>query len=126
MYSVQELLLAALIIAVCLYLGNTAGKWLFGKNSKLEAQRKAALSLAIAMREYGLTWLPQMLEDFAVADVSDMIEKMHDMAKLVQSGNGTIMQDLEKTYERVLDKKLATPEGLALIKAKIATVEPKK
>jgi hypothetical protein len=126
MYSVQELLMAVLIIGACLYVGNFVGKWLFGKNAKLEQYRKAALRLSIAMREFGLTWLPQPFEDFAIGNGDDLIEKMHDMFKLVESGTDAIMQDLEATFERVLDKKLSTPEGLALIKAKIVAVEPKK
>jgi hypothetical protein len=126
MFGFQEILWTVIVVALCVYLGSVAGKWLFGKNSKLDEQKKAALSLAISLRQYGLTWLPAMLEDFAITNVTDMIQKMHDMAKVVQAGNDAILKDLEATYERVLDKKLSTPEGLALIKAKISAVEPKK
>jgi hypothetical protein len=42
---------------------------------------------------------------------------------LVESGNDAIEKELESTYENVLDKKLATPEGMALVKAKIAVIE---
>jgi hypothetical protein len=52
-----------------------------------------------------------------------MVEKIHDVAKLVESGSDAIEKELEQTYENVLDRKLATPEGLALIKAKIAEIE---
>jgi hypothetical protein len=58
-----------------------------------------------------------------VGDVSDLLTKIHDLAKLVEAGNDAIEKDLEATYENVLDKKLATPEGMALIKAKIAVIE---
>ena len=34
-----------------------------------------------------------------------------------------IIKELEQTYENVLARKLATPEGLAYIKAKIAELE---
>lgn len=34
-----------------------------------------------------------------------------------------IIKELEQTYENVLARKLATPEGLAYIKAKIAEIE---
>jgi len=115
------------LFVVCLYLGCVAGKWLFGKSNKvsgqLAAQKKAALTLAITLREYGLKLLPAILEDFAVFDVADMVAKMHDTAKLVDAGSDAILKDLEATYERVLDKKLSQPEGLALVKAKIAAIE---
>jgi hypothetical protein len=66
------------------------------------------------------------LEDFAVGDVEDMVEKIHDVAKLVESGSDAIEKELEQTYENVLAKKLATPEGMALIKAKIAEIDGAK
>jgi len=58
-----------------------------------------------------------------VGDVQDMVEKIHDVAKLVESGSDAIEKELEQTYENVLARKLATPEGMALIKAKIAEIE---
>jgi hypothetical protein len=67
--------------------------------------------------------LPQLLEDFAVGDVQDMVEKIHDVCKVVDAGSDAIVKELEQTYENVLAKKLATPEGLAYIKAKIAEIE---
>jgi hypothetical protein len=63
------------------------------------------------------------LEDFAVGDAQDMVEKIHDVAKLVESGSDAIEKELEQTYENVLGRKLGTPEGMALIKAKIAEIE---
>jgi len=51
------------------------------------------------------------------------VEKIHDVAKLIDSGSDAILRELEATYENVLAKKLATPEGLAYIKAKIAELE---
>jgi len=58
-----------------------------------------------------------------VGDVQDMVEKIHDLAKLVEAGSDAIEKELEATYENVLARKLASPEGLALIKAKIAALE---
>lgn len=79
--------------------------------------------LAAKLRDNGLKLLPSLLEDFAVGDVQDMVEKIHDVAKLVESGSDAIEKELEQTYENVLARKLATPEGMALIKAKIAEIE---
>ena len=58
-----------------------------------------------------------------MGDVNDLLQKIHDTAKLVESGSDAIEKELEATYENVLDKKLATPEGMALVKAKIAEIE---
>jgi hypothetical protein len=79
--------------------------------------------LAGILRDNGLRLLPALLEDFAVGDVQDMVEKIHDVCKIVDAGSDAILKELEQTYENVLARKLATPEGLAYIKARIAEVE---
>ena len=112
-----------LAVAVCVLVGRDLGKWLFGANEKLMTKKRAAQKLATVLRDSGLKLLPALLEDFAVGDVHDMVEKIHDVAKLIDSGSDAILRELEATYENVLARKLATPEGLAYIKAKIAEVE---
>jgi hypothetical protein len=113
-----------LAAVACVFVGREVGKWLFGKNEALTTKKRDAQVLAIKLREAGLKLLPALLEDFAVGDVNDLLQKIHDTAKLVESGNDAIEKELEATYESVLDKKLATPAGLALVKAKIAAIEP--
>ena len=113
-----------ILAAVCAVLvGREVGKRLFDVNAKLMAKKRAAQVLAAKLRDNGLKLLPSLLEDFAVGDVEDMVEKIHDVAKLVESGSDAIEKELEQTYENVLARKLATPEGMALIKAKIAEIE---
>ena len=112
-----------LAAVVAVLVGREVGKWLFDENAKLMAKKRAAQVLAAKLRDNGLKLLPALLEDFAVGDVQDMVEKIHDVAKLVESGSDAIEKELEQTYENVLAKKLATPEGMALIKAKIADIE---
>ena len=112
-----------LAVVVAVLVGREVGKWLFGENAKLMQKKRAAQVLAGKLRDNGLKLLPTLLEDFAVGDVQDMVEKIQDVAKLVESGSDAIEKELEATYENVLAKKLATPEGMALIKAKIADIE---
>jgi hypothetical protein len=112
-----------LAAVVAVLVGREVGKWLYGENTKLMAKKRAAQVLAAKLRDNGLKLLPSLLEDFAVGDVQDMVEKIHDVAKLVESGSDAIEKELEQTYENVLARKLATPEGMALIKAKIAEIE---
>ena len=112
-----------LAVVVAVLVGREVGKWLFGENAKLMQKKRAAQVLAGKLRAAGLKWIPALLEDFAVGDVQDMVEKIHDLAKLVESGSDAIEKELATTYENVLAKKLASPEGLAYIKAKIAEIE---
>ena len=119
----MNLLVVILAVVACVLAGREIGKWLFGKNEVLTSKKRDAQVLAIKLRAAGLKLLPVLLEDFAVGDVNDLLEKIHDISKLVESGNDAIEKELESTYENVLDKKLATPEGMALVKAKIAVIE---
>lgn len=112
-----------LAVVVAVLIGREVGKWLFGENAKLMQKKRAAQVLSGKLRAAGLKWIPALLEDFAVGDVQDMVEKIHDLAKLVEAGSDAIEKELETTYENVLAKKLASPEGLAYIKAKIAVIE---
>jgi len=112
-----------LAVAVAVLVGREVGKWLFGTNEKLMTKKRAAQKLAGILRDNGLRLLPALLEDFAVGDVQDMVEKIHDVCKIVDAGSDAILKELEQTYENVLTRKLATPEGLAYIKARIAEVE---
>jgi hypothetical protein len=112
-----------LAAVVCVFVGREVGKLLFGANKDLIAKKRAALTLATKLRDAGLKLLPSLLEDFSVGGVDDLLQKIHDTAKLVESGSDAIEKELEQTYENVLAKKLAAPEGMALIKAKIAEIE---
>jgi len=111
----------AVIVAICA--GREIGKWLFGQNAKLMEKKRAAQVLAGKLRAAGMKWIPKWLEAFVLGDVQDMVEQIHDLAKLVEAGNDAIEKELEATYENVLAKKLACPEGLAYVKAKIAELE---
>lgn len=112
-----------LAVVVAVLVGREVGRWLFGQNATLMQKKRAAQVLAGKLRAAGLKWIPALLEDFAVGDVQDMVEKIHDLAKLVEAGSDAIEKELEATYESVLTRKLASPEGLAYIKAKIAEIE---
>ena len=112
-----------LAVVVAVLVGREVGKWLFGQNAKLMQKKRAAQVLAGKLRENGLRLLPAILEDFAVGDVQDMVEKIHDVAKVVEAGSDAIEKELGGIYERVLDAKLRQPEAVALIKAKIAALE---
>jgi len=112
-----------LTVVVAVLVGREVGRWLFGQNAKLQEKKKAAQVLATELRANGLRLIPSVLDDFVRADVADMIEKVHEVGKLVEAGSDAIKRELQGVYERVLDAKLKQPEGLALIKAKIASLE---
>lgn len=118
----MNLLVLVLIVVACLLVGREVGKLVFPKKEGPSAKRSAQ-SLAIALREAGLRKLPEVLEEFVVGDVPDLLKNIISLAQLVKSGNDTILKELEGTFERVLDAKLRTPEGRAVVKAKVEEVE---
>ena len=117
------LVICVLAAVVCILVGREIGKWLFSENEKLAAKKQAAQLLSTKLRENGLKRLPAMLDAFATGSLNKFLVQLEDLAKLVESGSDAIEKELEATYENVLANKLATPEGMALIKAKIAQIE---
>lgn len=112
-----------LALVVALFAGREVGKWLFGKSEKLTEKKRSAQKLAGILRENGLKLLPALLEDFAVGDVNDMVDKIQDLCKIIDAGNDAILKELSATFDNVLAKKLATPEGRMLLKSKLAEME---
>ena len=112
-----------LIAAACVLVGRELVKLLpkFGK--KTSSVKRAAQSLAIALREVGLRKLPEVLEELVVGDVPSLLENIQSLAKLVHEGHDTILKELDGTFNRVLEAKLRTPEGRAVIKARVEEIE---
>ena len=119
-------ILMVLIVILCVAIGIALGKKLFPKMAKIPTLKRDALKLANKLREFGLVMAPNALDDMVVGDVTDFIARIHAIAQVIEAGDDAIMHELESTFDRVLDKKLANPSGLALIKAKVNEVEARK
>jgi len=104
--------------------GAYGAKWAFGKDTEVEARRRAAFQLAGTLKVYGLNKIPAFLGDYAVGDYSGMFEQIHDLAKLALSGDDAILKEFDQVYANVLNAKLGTPEGRALLAAKLAAATP--
>ena len=80
--------------------------------------------MAAKLRDAGLKLIPQLLDDFVIGDWQDAADRIHEFARLVEvGGDAAITKELDGTFSNMLDAKLATPEGLALIQAKIAALQ---
>lgn len=111
--------------ALAVLVGRDVAKWLFTKDTEVENRRRAAFHLAGTLKKYGLVQIPNFLGDYAVGDYSGMFEKIHDFAKLVLSGEDAVVKEFEQVASNVLDAKLSSAEGRALIAAKLkAASEP--
>lgn len=115
-----QILIYVVVAIACLLVGREVGKLLFKTKKDLTGLRKAAQSLAIALREHGLRRLPEVLEAFTVGEVDDLLQNIREFAIVAKSGNEAILKELDGTFERCLGVKLSTPEGRAVIAARLA------
>jgi hypothetical protein len=74
-------------------------------------------------RAHGLCKLPAVLEEFVVGDVPDLLHSIDEFAIMLKSGNETIIKELEGTFDRMLGVKLDSPEGRALLRARLQEAE---
>jgi putative component of toxin-antitoxin plasmid stabilization module len=116
----MNLMLWIVVALAAIVVGKEVGKLAFGAKKNLTGMRRAAQSLSIALREAGLTRIPAALENFCVGDLDDLLEGIKELSVTLKSGDGVIMKELEQTFDRMLGCKLKSPEGRALVEAKLA------
>ena len=116
----MQVVIWVLVAIAAVVIGRQAGQWLFTGKKKVTGLKRSAQTLAIALRSQGLTRLPAALEEFVIGDVDDLLVSIKDFATIVGAGNESIIKELEATYDRVLGEKLKTPEGRAVVAAKLA------
>lgn len=109
-------------VAICILVplvGFLAAKWLFQKDTEIEDRRRGAIRLCAVLKSYGLVEVPKFLESYAVGDYSGVAHQIKQLAELFLSGEDAVVKEFNRVYERVLDAKLRTEEGRALIAAKL-------
>lgn len=118
-------MLAILFGGVAAYfLARDVVKRLFSVDTALVARRRAASSLAGTLKTYGLERIPAILNDYSVADYVGMYDKIHEFAVVTGASEKAVLDEFEQVFTNVLNAKLATPEGRALIAAKVAGSTP--
>ncbi|MHB8107846.1 MAG: hypothetical protein ACYDH4_10535 [Candidatus Cryosericum sp.] len=113
-----------LAVVVAVLVGCEVGRWLCGQNAKLVAKKRAARVLSGKLRAKGLKLIPDCIDAFVDGAAQDMVEKIHGVGKLIESGSDAIEKEIDKAVENVLAAKLATPDGRAAIKMQIVALEP--
>jgi len=115
----QSLALVA-AVGVAAYFGI---KWVVSKDTEVEARRASAYELAKKLEQYGLRIIPRIPAAYAVGDYSGLIATLIEVAKIFLAGDEAIVKELEQTFDKVLSVKLSTPEGRALLEAKLAEIK---
>ncbi len=109
-----------LLVLGCVLVGIESGKLLFVGNDKMSAKKRAIQSLSVALRDIGMRIIPDALDEFVISDANGLLEKLHDLSTVLKSGSETMIKEIQATFDSMLNKKLSTPEGRALIEAKLA------
>lgn len=99
-------------------------KWLLTKDTEVENRRRSAAKLAAVLQGIGLRKLPEFLIDYSVGDYSGMANKIHQTAELMLAGEGAVLAEVDTVFRNVLEAKLKTEEGRALLAAKLADSAP--
>lgn len=95
--------------------------FLFKKDTAKEDRRRAAAKLAGVLSSVGLEKFPDFLIDYSVGDYSGMAKKIVALAKLfLDGGQGAVLKEFEAIFDRLLDAKLSSEAGRALVAAKLA------
>ena len=114
--------LGAALAALAAY---NVGGYLFRKDTEVEDRRRAAAKLAGVLRSQGLVRLPAILEDYSVGDYSGLGNRIKNIVELLGDGEEVVQKEFDGVFNRVLEAKVKTPEGLALLKAKVGDAEAK-
>lgn len=115
--------MSAPFIAICVLtvaVGFLAAKWLLQKDEETEQRRRGAAKLAAVLTSLGLKRIPDFLTDYSVGDYSGMAHKIGELSRLFLEGEEAVVKEFEAVFERVLDVRLRTEAGRALIAAKLA------
>jgi hypothetical protein len=118
-------LLAILFGGVAAYfLGKEVISRLFTVDAAVVGRRRAASSLAGTLKTYGLDRLPAILNDYSVGDFVGMYDKIHEFAVVTGASEKAVLDEFEQVFTNVLNAKLNTADGRALIAAKLAGAAP--
>jgi hypothetical protein len=72
---------AIIVFAVCLL----CAKFFYRTDERIENRRRAAFALAGELKAQGMTWVPDLLEDYAVGDYDSIGTKMVKIAELAKN-----------------------------------------
>ncbi|WP_254509869.1 hypothetical protein [Anatilimnocola floriformis] len=98
----------------------TLGKWLFTKDTEIEARRRAAMQITGKLEGFGLKRLPRITGAYAIGDYSLLAHELKAFADILIGDATALMKEFDEVFTNVLRIKLQTPEGKALVAAKLA------
>jgi hypothetical protein len=89
--------------------------------AKVADYRKDAQEFSIQLRERGFRKIPRILDAFVLD--GDARTFFGGLREMLGEGPDQVLKELDATFDRVLESKLSTPEGRALLRAKLEVAE---
>ena len=118
----NTVLMCAVIVLACLMVG----RWLYKKDTQIEARRKAAGRLAAACRAKKLSVVPDFLECYSVGDYSGMAKAIDKLIALLEHDPDHLEQMLDQAVDNVIAARkagLTSDTALAAAKAVLAKAQ---
>jgi hypothetical protein len=100
-----------------------AAKWLFRKDTEVEARRRQAVELSAKLTAMGFKSMAELFMDYAVGDYSGMFAKMAMVVEKLKGNDKDILADMSDVFDNLLKMKLAVREGRALVREELESVE---
>jgi hypothetical protein len=109
----HELITNPMVHAVALFaIAVAASKWLYRKDEKIEDQRRGAFKLAGEMRAKGMSWMPDLLEDYAVGDYDNIGTKLVKVGMLAHN-DAALKAEFDTVFATLLKSKFQDADAKA-------------
>jgi hypothetical protein len=100
-----------------------AAKWLFRKDTEIEARRRQAVELSAKLTAMGFKSMAELFMDYAVGDYSGMFSKMSMVVEKLKGNDKDILADMSDVFDNLLKMKLACREGRVLVREELESIE---
>lgn len=98
----------AIILAICYGISK-----LFYKTDKhVEKRRRAAIDLSAGLKAKGMTWVPDLLVDYAVGDYESVGMKLGHLAADIHN-DPSLKAEFDKVFQKLLATKFQDPDAKA-------------
>ena len=112
------IILSTVLALLGMYL---VGKWAFTKDQEFEDKvQRPAMHISRVLSAMGLIRLPKIMECVAIKDFSGLYQEIRDFSKLLIGGEAAVVAEFDQVFKNVLTKKLALPDGRAMVAALLA------
>lgn len=98
--------------AIVLVLAFVAAKIFFKVDKKIEDRRRKAIDLAAALKAHGMTWVPDLLIDYAVGDYENVALKLGHVGVTI-AHDPKLKAEFDTVLKKLVASKLQDPDAKA-------------